>query len=1189
MALKSSASSSPTNPPRRLKSASSSLPSSHPSEAAVVHGETASISKLESSQSTKDTKDTKFLDQKPHPQTKRRRPSSWEYVLLGHTTISALLLPFTHPQSSPLARYYSEAHSFPDYGTASDTMSQAWLRELNGSAAGGLNTLTNPPLPLRPQYSPGEGSRSKRGRPSDAQDSSYSPYFPTSKRHRVNETHDLTFSDSQDDPYDFRSNSSTGKSKFARVGVEEFRHAQPKSNAVRRSRTRKSRSSLSRQHSSLDDTVLNGGNDNCNPPDPSKNSASLDTPDILLAESDPPPSSVRSDLVRPGPKRARLPCQTETTSPHFKRPRIHQSVESIESEDELSKTEHQQKQRMKFSDRFDPGRTSSSRGDIQPTQFLKPRPKPSVAPGPASNGLQVHVKRAVSGKNIFAGASDQHPLLLQRAGGQSPLLLLPEYERDAQSPLDWLAINLENVTKIEHAATQTHFVHVVRPRSNHYESSLWLEVMDHRDVLNFISTINRNQLVERSADELEIKWEQAWNKAIKYRDSMNGVRPSPFVPNAQPNELETAVNNRPSDKDDTVAGPRRTVKLVDQMRESIRYAQALSIKTSEETNDAAVVKEPGTRRTGRSSSVLHSPQEPSPERWTDVNPDWRAQWHRSLVFPATGKNRATVDDGDIVRLDEGEFLNDNLISFYIRYLQYRLESDRPELLSKVYFFSTFFFEKLRSTKGKVNYDGVRAWTAKVDLLSYDYIVVPVNEYAHWYLAVICNVPNAVKGMPQEGGNEETSEHVKDSSPRIAAIERDMSDVTIQDGGTKRQSAGDVETLGLLPSSPKTTHNSSPLSKTTAPPGSQTSTATQRHDDPRTPKIVTLDSLASAHPTTCKVLREYLIAEAKDKRGIDLVKAPHGMTAKKIPEQDNFCDCGVFVLGYMEEFLKDPDETVRKLLQREPLGWDIRPSQIRESLRDLLFEMQREQHERDMKEKEQKRLAAAKKKALAKEANLSTGRAAKRVSLPPGSISSAPEVPGSSDVTTVTPRSSPAVVRADVADVARNSQTQVVAKSPPRGRRLFKGDAASSKAPRVDASTDNKAKAITGGLHGLDSSSRRHEPVQDGMAAYKTKKPTATTSATAADVSKHDIVKPLPISSSEAEGQRTRTQHKRMSVKSSADVEEVMAITRSRPTRQTSKQLGSSPSLVQPLRSSQSPSLTRLQAKYDGVERSVDLT
>ena len=43
---------------------------------------------------------------------------------------------------------------------------------------------------------------------------------------------------------------------------------------------------------------------------------------------------------------------------------------------------------------------------------------------------------------------------------------------------------------------------------------------------------------------------------------------------------------------------------------------------------------------------------------------------RSLVFPIEGtrKTQTTVDYGDLERLKDGEFLNDNLISFYLRYV-----------------------------------------------------------------------------------------------------------------------------------------------------------------------------------------------------------------------------------------------------------------------------------------------------------------------------------------------------------------------------------------------------------------------------------------------------------------------------------------------------------------------------------------
>lgn len=37
-----------------------------------------------------------------------------------------------------------------------------------------------------------------------------------------------------------------------------------------------------------------------------------------------------------------------------------------------------------------------------------------------------------------------------------------------------------------------------------------------------------------------------------------------------------------------------------------------------------------------------------------------------LVYPLEGPRKANVDWIDLERLDEGEFLNDNLISFYLR-------------------------------------------------------------------------------------------------------------------------------------------------------------------------------------------------------------------------------------------------------------------------------------------------------------------------------------------------------------------------------------------------------------------------------------------------------------------------------------------------------------------------------------------
>lgn len=368
----------------------------------------------------------------------------------------------------------------------------------------------------------------------------------------------------------------------------------------------------------------------------------------------------------------------------------------------------------------------------------------------------------------------------------------------------------------------------------------------------------------------------------------------------------------------------------------------------------------GTRHLTRRESP-QSQHERTPKPWTACNPGWEKKWHRSLVWPPTGKNRATVDKDDIQRLDEGEFLNDNIISFYLRYLQDQLEKERPEVLKKVYIFSTFFFEKLRSSRGKINYDGVKAWTARVELLSYEFIVVPVNENAHWYLAIIYNAPRLLQQEVKAETNIKES-----SSPQDAIIVEDNDPVLnlaeSPPAATKSSIVSmDVEVTRSTRSRAINDSNSSLLGDKHTPnivtPGKTSkrqSTGGNQKFSLDDSKIITLDSLGSSHAPTCRCLKDYLLEEAKHKKGLEIASVPSGMTARGIPMQDNFCDCGVYVLGYMENFLKDPDEAVRRLLHKEDTEWEINAPEIRAKVRDLLFECQEKQHERLEKEKEIKR-------------------------------------------------------------------------------------------------------------------------------------------------------------------------------------------------------------------------------------------
>lgn len=107
--------------------------------------------------------------------------------------------------------------------------------------------------------------------------------------------------------------------------------------------------------------------------------------------------------------------------------------------------------------------------------------------------------------------------------------------------------------------------------------------------------------------------------------------------------------------------------------------------------------------------------------------------------------QVTVDFDDLYRLDEGEFLNDSLIQFYLRLVRHRnignaltlcrfCEVNSPKKSNaSVLLFNTYFYTSLTPpAKGKrgINYDRVKRWTAKLaqsDIFNYDFVVVPVNE------------------------------------------------------------------------------------------------------------------------------------------------------------------------------------------------------------------------------------------------------------------------------------------------------------------------------------------------------------------------------------------------------------------------------------------------------------------------------
>lgn len=119
-----------------------------------------------------------------------------------------------------------------------------------------------------------------------------------------------------------------------------------------------------------------------------------------------------------------------------------------------------------------------------------------------------------------------------------------------------------------------------------------------------------------------------------------------------------------------------------------------------------------------------------------------------LIYPQ-GKGGISINTEDYMCLAIDQYLNDVIIDFYLKYLLTELLTDNER--NRTHVFSTFFYKRLTTmTTNRRNNDKdpkmsasqkrharVKNWTKSVNLFEKDFIIIPINEQSHWFLAIIC--------------------------------------------------------------------------------------------------------------------------------------------------------------------------------------------------------------------------------------------------------------------------------------------------------------------------------------------------------------------------------------------------------------------------------------------------------------------
>lgn len=179
--------------------------------------------------------------------------------------------------------------------------------------------------------------------------------------------------------------------------------------------------------------------------------------------------------------------------------------------------------------------------------------------------------------------------------------------------------------------------------------------------------------------------------------------------------------------------------------ETIKSELKEYFSTYDEITRDAVVRLAQLKMKRKPAKKMESPENSSSRKKND---EQKSDETKIMSYPHSGGGAVTITVSDFRCLAVDEFLNDVIIEFYLQYI--RLEVLTPEQVEKTHIFNTFFYEALSGTPtrnpksssygmnpAQKRHERVEKWTKNVNLFDKDFVIVPINQNAHWFLVIIC--------------------------------------------------------------------------------------------------------------------------------------------------------------------------------------------------------------------------------------------------------------------------------------------------------------------------------------------------------------------------------------------------------------------------------------------------------------------
>ncbi|TGZ49294.1 Sentrin-specific protease [Temnothorax longispinosus] len=285
--------------------------------------------------------------------------------------------------------------------------------------------------------------------------------------------------------------------------------------------------------------------------------------------------------------------------------------------------------------------------------------------------------------------------------------------------------------------------------------------------------------------------------------------------------------------------------------------------------------------------------------------------------PPPAKGGIAINTEDYMCLAEDQFLNDVIIDFYLKYLTLEVLSESDQ--HRTHVFSSYFYKRLTSphaqaaesavpmTPAAKRHARVQKWTKNVNIFEKDFIIIPINEHAHWFLAIICfpglvgkvstcaTKPNDVHKTVQKSKKikELKTKTVTIGSTTITPVTTTITIDQLDDGSERDEAEGDDDEMEV---------DSDEEDETEQPEENKTqiNIKVEVKEEPteivKLPCILIFDSLAGAsRARVVATLRDYLSCEHVAKLGVEKTFSKDTIkgACPKVPQQSNFTDCGLY--------------------------------------------------------------------------------------------------------------------------------------------------------------------------------------------------------------------------------------------------------------------------------------------------------